>query len=230
LLQMEGFRPRSSAEANPGLSIMASAFPNAQFPLGKIHEFICENRDAVAATSGFLSGLVSTLMVKPGFVLWLSLGQSLYPPGLLQYDIDPSRIIFIDCRKDKELLWVLEEILKSEGIIAAVAIIPRISFTESRRLQLAVEKTKVTGFVICTKLRSLSATAAVARWKIEAIPSYMPDQMPGLGFPGWKARLLKVRNGKPADFTLYWVSGGFRKYESEEVLLEMEDANKRKTG
>ena len=38
------------------------------------------------------------------------------------------------------MLWVIEEALKCEGLAAVIGEIKELSFTQSRRLQLAVEK------------------------------------------------------------------------------------------
>ena len=72
-----------------------------------------------------------------------------------------------------------------------------LNFTSSRRLQLAVEQSRVTGFIIREDPKQLGTTACISRWKINSLPSALPDKMPGLGFPRWQVELLKARNGKP---------------------------------
>ena len=93
----------------------------------------------------------------------------------------------------------MEEALKYDGLAAVIGEIDELSFTASRRLQLAVEQSRVTGFVIRRHSNSLHTTASVARWKITSLPSE-PGDIPGVGFPRWNVELLKVRNGKPGQW------------------------------
>ena len=106
----------------------------------------------------------------------------------------------------------MEEALKCEGLVAVIAEMPEINFTASRRLQLAVEQSRVTGFIIRCNPRSLNITACVTRWKIISLPSMLPEDMPGVGFPRWNVELLKVRNGRPGTWNIEWKAGRFRHY------------------
>ncbi len=102
----------------------------------------------------------------------------------------------------------MEEALKCEGLAAVIAETPELSFTASRRFQLAVEQSRVTGFVIRNNPKNL-ATACLTRWKISSLPTVSEDGLPGVGFPRWNVELLKVRNGTPGIWQLEW-AGRFR--------------------
>jgi protein ImuA len=104
----------------------------------------------------------------------------------------------------------MEEALKCDGLSAVIGEVPELSFTASRRLQLAVEKSQVTGFLIRRSVRHLNTTACVTRWKITSLPSESEDDLPGIGYPRWNVELLKVRNGKPGSWQIEWVEGKFR--------------------
>jgi len=128
------------------------------------------------------------------------------------------------------MLWAMEEALKCSSLAAVVAEIKELSFTESRRLQLVVEKSRVTGFILRENTRQLSTTACVARWKITPLPSEPEDGMPGLGFPRWNVELLKVRNGNPGAWVIEWCAGKFVPVIKERSdLLEL-DENIRRVG
>ena len=101
----------------------------------------------------------------------------------------------------------MEEALKTDSIAAVIGEISELSFLESRRLQLAVEGSKVTGFLLRQNPKNL-ATACVTRWKIKSLPSEK-ESLPSIGFPKWKVELLKVRNGKPGCWQMAWHSGRF---------------------
>jgi protein ImuA len=106
--------------------------------------------------------------------------------------------------------------------------IPEISFTTSRRFQLAVEQSRVTGFVLRSNPRNLNTNACVSRWKIKPMPTYTEDDLPGPGFPRWQVELLKIRNGKPGIWQVEWSARGFRTVTGIIPSIVLEP--KRKTG
>jgi protein ImuA len=210
ILQWQGINiPQVGTTRFPGLESIEAAFPNGVFPTGAIHEFLAEEPENAAACGGFLSGLLNKLMQKGGACLWISTSRTLFPPALKSYGLNPDRIIFIDLKRDRDILWATEEALKCKSLASVIAEINEISFTESRRLQLVVEKSKVTGFILRRNTKKLSTTACVARWKITSLSSELEYGMPGLGFPRWNVELLKVRNGNPGSWKIEWHAGGF---------------------
>src|SRR5690606_39979301 len=82
-------------------------------------------------------------------------------------------------------------------------------FVQSRRLQLAVEKSRVTGLILRCNPRAIGSTACTARWRIRSLPSILVDGLPGVGFPRWEVELLKVRNGNPGCWQLEWSENRF---------------------
>jgi len=228
ILHLQGTRSTSNSTVlDLGLETIKNAFPNAQFPLGVVHEFICEGTEDVSASCGFISGILSSLMRCGGACLWISSSQTVFPPSLKSFGIDPHKIIFISLRKEKEILWAIEEALKCDGLAVVVGEIQELSFTVSRRLQLAVEQSRVTGFIIRCNPRNINTTACVARWKIISIPSVVVDDIPGVGFPRWNVELLKIRNGNPGTWQIEWMAGKFRPvYKFASINQEQQ----RKTG
>ncbi|PWV47014.1 ImuA family protein [Chitinophaga sp. S165] len=208
ILRLQGFRSKS-ADSTPDIDLgpINTAFPNATFPTGAVHEFLCAVKEHSAATTGFVSALTGNLMRHGGACIWISVARTLFPPSLKTFGIEPDKVIFIDLQRIKDALWVLEEALKCEGIAAVIAEIPEISFTQSRRLQLVVEQSKVTGFILRTSARNANTTACVTRWKITPLPSQLEEGMPGVGFPRWHVELLKVRNGRPGVWNMEWADG-----------------------
>jgi protein ImuA len=210
ILLLQGFKPAMTGKTgNVGLGPVEAAFPNAIFPKGAIHEFLSLKPEHAAACGGFIAGLLKALMEQGGACLWISASRTLFPPSLKMFGVEPDRIIFVDLQ-EKDVLWTTEEALKCEGLAAVIAEVRDINLTASRRLQLAVEKSGVTGLVIRNDARSLSTTACVARWQITAIESKLEDGMPGVGFPKWKVELLKVRNGNPGKWDIEWSCGRFK--------------------
>ena len=223
ILPLQGFKPAiNNAAVDAGLGSIKFSFPGATFPLGAVHEFICSASETLSAAAGFIAGILSSLH-HGGASIWISSSQTIFPPSLKSFGIEPDKIIFINLQKEKDRLWAFEEALKCEGITAVVGEIQELSFTVSRRLQLAVEQSRVTGFVIRNNPRNLNTTACISRWKITPISSTITDDMPGVGFPCWNVTLLKVRNGKPGSWQLEWRAGQFRHPgEVKEIPLEIQ--------
>ncbi|MEP6595700.1 MAG: Error-prone repair protein ImuA [Ginsengibacter sp.] len=211
ILPLQGFKRilnPTALDVVPGA--IKNAFPNAKFPLGAVHEFISTEAEDAASTGGFVSGILASILSNGGACIWTSSFKTIFPPALKSFGIAPDKIIFIDLKKEKEILWAVEEALKCEGLAAVVGEMQELSFTASRRLQLAVEASQVTGFILRHNPGSLNTTACVTRWKITSLPSVLADDMPGVGFPRWNVELLKVRNGKPGSWQIEFVAGRFR--------------------
>jgi protein ImuA len=228
IISLQSSRPAINGEVNIGWGEIDAAFPNHCFPLGAIHEFRNKNADDIAASSGFICSILSALMLKNGVVFWISCSRSVFPPALTFFNIEPGRIVFIDLKKEKEILWAMEESLKCDGLAAVVGEINEISFTASRRLQLAAEQSRVTGFLIRQQDSKSNTIASISRWNISHLPSELEDGLPGVGFPRWNVSLEKIRNGKPGSWQLEWLAGKFRHIVSVNELLQGEQ--KRKTG
>ena len=175
ILPLPGFKiSLQNAFIDTKLGVISNAFPNSSFPVGAIHEFVFSQSEDFAATGGFVGRILSSLIQNGNAVIWISSSAFVFPPALRALGIAPAKIIFIQLKKEKEILWAMEEALKCTGISAVIGDMQELSFTNSRRLQLAVEQSHVTGDP--------------------------EDGMPGIGFPRWNVDLLKVRNGKPGNW------------------------------
>jgi protein ImuA len=210
ILRMEGFKPAGSSGMDMGLGVINEAFPNGVFPQGAVHEFLSGKPEDDAATSGFITGLLATLMDSKGTAMWISSCRTIYPPALKFFGVQPDRVIFADLCRERDVLWAMEEALKCGALTAVVADLPDLSFIASRRLQLAVEQSMVTGFVIRHNVRKAGVTASVSRWRITSVPGEQIDDLPGLGFPQWKVELLRIRNGKSGAWDVRWMNGRFQ--------------------
>lgn len=108
----------------------------------------------------------------------------------------------------------MEEALKCSALSAVVGEISEFDFTTSRRFQLAVEQSQVTGFMIRNNCRKPNTTACLSRWRVTPLKSSPAitnngDELPGLGFPKWNVELLKVKNGRPGSWIIGWSGGRF---------------------
>src|SRR5687767_10370847 len=209
ILRLQGFKSAKNGSLDMGLELLKDAFPNGSFPLGAVHEFLSTQLEDIAPTSGFIAGLLSSLIKSKGIALWISSSRTLFPPALKSFGLSPDRFIFLDLKKERDVLWAMEEALKCGALAAVVGEVREISFTASRRLQLAVEQSRVTGFVLRHAQRNVGTTACVSRWRITSLASEPEEGLPGLGFPQWKVELLRMRNGKTGVWNIRWEDGTF---------------------
>ncbi len=201
------------------LGAINAAFPIQCFPKAAVHEFCCADTVNQPATSGFISAVLSMLMQNKEATAWISNSANIYPPALAGFGIDASSIIFIHLRREKDILWTIEEMLKCDAFAAVVGETTSLDFTASRRLQLAVEQSKVTGFIIRHNYRKPEPTACVSRWQITHASSVAEDGMPGIGFPRWNVELLKVRNGTPGRWLIEWNAGRLRNVPAMKAIV-----------
>lgn len=218
ILPLQGYKAAlGKLPVHVDLGPINDAFPNSNFPVGAMHEFVCADLETQTAASGFIAAIISSLICDGGVALWISASRTIFPPALKSFGIDPARIIFIDLNNQKEVAWAVDEALKLKGLAAVVGDLQDINFTTSRRLQLSVEQSQVTGFLFNKK--STGSNACLTRWKISSLPSVLDDDLPGIGFPCWKVDLLKVRNGKPGSWDIAFTNGRFTVLHNEPVVI-----------
>ncbi|MBS1688921.1 MAG: Error-prone repair protein ImuA [Bacteroidetes bacterium] len=223
---LQGFKKPLNAISYNRLGPIEAAFPNNIFPTGVIHELISPSSTAAAATNGFITGLLSGLSFSKGTCLWISNKRTVFPSSLKAFGIAPERIVFVDLIRQKDVLWAMEEALKCTALSAVIGELSELNFIESRRLQLAVEQSHVTGFIHRYSPKTENVVACVSRWKVKPLPGAVENGMPGVGHPRWKVELLKVRNGIPGSWNIEWVNKRFQYIEEQAPAIS--DPSKRK--
>lgn len=226
ILPLQGIRPQKGMPVDTGLGLIRQAFPGGTFPQGGVHELLHKSPQQLTASLGFTAALLSRL-ADGGAIAWVGASRSLFPPALVSFGLDPGQVLFIHPSRSKDLLWTVEEVLKCKALTAVVALLPRFDFMLSRRLQLAVEHSGVTGFILRDG-HLQNPTASIARWRITAAESWTDSSLPGVGFPGWNVELLKVRGGQTGSWQVGWRHGAWQ-VKKEEGKQEL-DNHWRKTG
>ncbi len=225
---MQGMGKLSHTQADMGLAPFAAAFPGNAFPVGAIHEFISYEPSNAASTTGFIAAVAGKLAKEGGLSLWVAGGRKIFPAGLKHFGLEPDRIIFISTSRPKEALWIIEEALKCEALTAVIGEVRELSFSDSRRLQLAVENSGVTGFIHRYGPKAENAVACTTRWKITALPSTLTEGLPGVGHSAWDVQLLKVRNGRPHAWQVSWQDNRFTQHTFRDTAIPVN--NKRQAG
>lgn len=184
------------------------SFLNGQFALmrGRVHEFCGPARTQLAAF---------VLQATSGAVIWASpswLAERVYPYGLLPF-ADPNRIIFARCRRPDDVLWVMEEALRSGAAPLVLGDLPTPpALTPIRRLHLAAEaggeaaqrrgRPAPLGLILCPQMGG--AQGVESRWHLAAAPSGMTllDNR-----AAWTLSRLRARSDPPARWRIDMAKG-----------------------
>ena len=157
-----------------------------------------------AAATLFAAAIAARRAGGSGTILWALSRRDLFAPGLAQAGLAPERLLYAECRREEEVLAVMEEGLRHGGLAAVVGEVGRANMAATRRLQLAAEEGGTMALMLKRWRRSgedplALPSAAVTRWRLASAPS-APLPVPGIGRACWRLELARQRGGEP--FTL----------------------------
>ena len=177
----------------PGLTPF-SAQAEADVPrlaTGRVHEATGSARATFAvALAGHIGGMGPVLWIRPA---WSP--DRLHPDGMRPF-ADPGRFLFVDAPRDADLLWCMEEALRSGQVPLVVADLPVVpGLTAVRRLTLAAEAGMAAGRAVPTGLLLTpgpgGAPGVETRWRMDADHA---------ATPGWRLERLRARMAPPTGF------------------------------
>jgi hypothetical protein len=105
----------------------------------------------------------------------------LYGRGLAALGLDPTCILLVEPARASDVLWALEEALKSGAAAVVVGMLDGVDLTPARRLSLAAQATGTPCIVVTHATRPVMA-ATHARWRIglaASRPDPLDAQAPG---------------------------------------------------
>jgi protein ImuA len=180
-----------------GLALpFADARLNAPLPRGglrldALHEFTAPGLEGelAPAVTGFAATVAASILrSRGGALLWASSRSDCYPPGLARFGLEASRIVWVDCRKDAEVLGVMEEALRSRALSAVIGEAGALTLKTGLRLDAAARLTGATALLVrrhMAKPLSVSEApsgAAATRWRVSTVlSSYAPSPCPSPG-------------------------------------------------
>jgi protein ImuA len=169
------------------------------FGLAEIDDFLPYGGLCGGAVHEFFGGAAAVFAILlatrlEGQVLWCiedTQRDDPYGPGLSALGLEPARLTLARCRNLKEMLWVMEEGLRSTAPVIVIAE-PKadIGLVESRRLQLAAEAGGTLGLILRENDRSgrLAPSALASRWQVDPLPG-----------GGWDVVLRRCRGTTVSD-------------------------------
>jgi protein ImuA len=154
-----------------------------------------------AAATLFMASIGARRAGESGTILWALSRRDLFAPGLAQAGLSPERLIYAECRRDEEVLAVMEEGLRHGGLAAVVGEVGRVTMTATRRLQLAAEEGGTMALMLKRWRKAgedplALPSAAVTRWRLSPAPSERLS-VPGIARARWRLELARQRGGEP---------------------------------
>ena len=185
--------------------------PEHGLALGQVHEIgAAEFDDRQARTGALAAAFAACLLARlPGTrpILWIATVCDLYPHGLAACGLDPARLIFVQARRDAEVLAAMETALREGAAAAVLGEVGTFQRLAARRLQLACRRQGSTGFVLrrwphgaAPARRAAEGNAAATRWRLAPWPSESRDREPGPA--RWRVELLQARGGRPGAWIM----------------------------
>lgn len=164
----------------------------------RVHEFCGRARRTLALMTAAAAG---------GTLLWIRPAWSpirLNPEGLASW-LPPGRILFVDVRRPVDLLWTMEEALRSAAVPLVVGDLPEPpALTPVRRLHLAAEKgAETVGLPPLGLLLTPGeggAPGVESRWSLD------PEHGPG-DAAAWRLARLRARTRPVANWRLRRIDG-----------------------
>jgi protein ImuA len=111
-----------------------------------------------------------------GRVLWCALPSDLgegghpYAPALARMGFDPGQFLFVAPQRRSDVLWAMEEGLRSNALAAVVGQVGDVELTPARRLALAAAAAN-TPCLLVADVRAGPVAAVATRWRIGPLPT-----------------------------------------------------------
>ena len=201
-----GCGPRSRDALPLGIPSIDAVLPGGGLPRACLHEIVAA--DAGASAAGFCAVLLARLAGE-GSVIWCRrdpgpYGSKLYGPGVAAFGLDLRRLLVVRVRREADVLWAMEEGLRSGAVSAVLGEAATVPPIASRRLQLAAETGGASGLLLRPRGATLAHGGAASRWRVASVPS---DSFPlplGEGWGEglrprirWRLELLRCRSAAP---------------------------------
>lgn len=212
----DGTAPASRPAVPLGLAAIDRRLPWGGLPRAALHEIVAgeDAPTAETAAAGFATVLLGRFSAAAGNggapagpVLWCRRAAHGFRPGLLgaglaRFGLDPARLILVQAASTRDILWTLEEALRSRALAAVLGEVDgnaqAVDDRALRRLQLAAED----GGTAALLLRPSGlgrAGPAVTRWRVTARPRRR-----------WRLELTGGRGGgRPGAWLVEWRAGGW---------------------
>ena len=132
--------------------------------------------------------LLQRMTKRQQCVFWVNPPFTPYAPALARADVDLGQVVLVRTENQPDLLWTLENCLRSQATGLVLAWPDSLAARDIRRLQLAAEAGQ--GICILFRSRQEACQSSPAALRLELVPD---DRL------GLKVNILKRRGGWPGQ-------------------------------
>jgi len=100
-----------------GQAAIDGHLPGGGLARGALHAVTGEAGASIGFAAGH-AGRLQRQLAEPA--VWVSARPELYGPGLASLGLDPRHVLLVRATRPADLLWALEEALRTPGIAAAI--------------------------------------------------------------------------------------------------------------
>ena len=180
--QWEGAGPVGDwPRVSSGCAALDRLLPDGGFRRGTLIEWLGAG---VGSGAGFLALLAAREALRDGGPLVvIDRQRTFYPPAMLPWGIEVSRLILVRPMNDRDEQWSLDQVVRSADVAAVLAWPERLDSRAFRRLQLAAEQSGNLALLVRDATARAEPSWAAARWLVR------PQASDG----GWRLHVEPIR-------------------------------------
>jgi len=176
------------ATVSTGFRRLDERLPGGGWPLGTLTELLVASA-GIGEIRLLLPALCALSAAAPGeprWIAWLAPPHLPYAPALVDAGLDPARMLVIQPRAGLDMLWAMEQALRSGACAAVLGWTAAAGDQALRRLKLAAEEGGSPGFLFRPAVHRAESSPAALRIVLTAREAALDLE------------ILKSRGGKPA--------------------------------
>jgi protein ImuA len=184
----------SNKSFRTGLPQIDAVLPQNGLARGAIHEVLWEQSDprpmffATCLAKSSTHSPSSILHPLSSSVIFSDPRNELHPPALARFGIPLEQVLLLKTKTYEEELWAVAQCLACRGVAATVAVLPKMSRVEARRMRLAAEQGGGVGIFLRPR-QTAREHAAATRWLVAPVPGERTLQR-------WKIQLIHGHGGQ----------------------------------
>lgn len=159
---------RTAAAVPSGFAALDACLPGNGWPEGALTELFTPV--AGVGELSLLMPLCAHLTQAGRWIIFVSPPYVPYAPGLAAAGLDLRRLLLVESNAGKDTLWTLEQTLRSSRCGAVLAWMPKVDPASLRRLQLACEEGRSSGFLFLPEAAAHNASTAALRLRLTTSP------------------------------------------------------------
>lgn len=204
------------APAPTPTSLLSLLLPDVTSLRGRLVEWLCDVKG-----SGMTSLAVLASQPAINHELWVIVDgqQTLHAPGLVPLSLDLGRVVLVRPNRFSDVLWSVEQALRTRGVGAVVCEVDQLSPAAFRRLQLAAETGGTLGVLLRPERVRDQPSWAEYRFLVRPVATtpkpQTSDVMPQ----------IKPPDGQPRRRLLVELLRARGQFTARSVMVELDDAN-----